>query len=168
MKKIILILAVLALLLISGCAKSVCKTPYFEFKKGDCCLDKNSNSICDADEKEEIAKQEVKDNQLQTLDDAKKAINEGKDVSLGNITGALTKKSCWLNSYHPLPPDPYDGSPRGESRWDNMGTPCIMIEDCKIVIESLAKSSGDKSEINITQWEKYGVVKCSEKMPVDE
>jgi hypothetical protein len=31
--------------------ESLCKTPYFEWKKGECCLDKNSNQICDNEER---------------------------------------------------------------------------------------------------------------------
>jgi len=30
--------------------ESICNTPYFEYKVGDCCLDKNGNNICDSDE----------------------------------------------------------------------------------------------------------------------
>ena len=39
--------------------KPVCNKPYFEFRKNDCCLDKNNNSICDIDEKTETAKDEA-------------------------------------------------------------------------------------------------------------
>ena len=38
-------------------AEKLCKTPYFEFKKGECCLDSNANSICDNDEKQQAPKQ---------------------------------------------------------------------------------------------------------------
>lgn len=52
---------IFSLALISGCGNgpedatgsavaSVCNAPYFEFKAGECCLDQNSNSICDSDE----------------------------------------------------------------------------------------------------------------------
>lgn len=37
------------LILILGC-QSICKEPYIEYKKGDCCLDKNEDNICDKDE----------------------------------------------------------------------------------------------------------------------
>jgi hypothetical protein len=30
--------------------ETACNSPYFEYKQGDCCLDKNTNSICDSDE----------------------------------------------------------------------------------------------------------------------
>ncbi|MAG52360.1 MAG: hypothetical protein CMH62_00185 [Nanoarchaeota archaeon] len=30
--------------------ESVCNAPYFEYKAGDCCLDKDANSVCDSDE----------------------------------------------------------------------------------------------------------------------
>ncbi len=53
MKKLIVILFIVSLLILSGCAKkeeSLCKTPYFEYKTGECCLDINSNQICDNDE----------------------------------------------------------------------------------------------------------------------
>ncbi|MBD3260085.1 MAG: hypothetical protein GF334_00100 [Candidatus Altiarchaeales archaeon] len=42
----------LVLLLFLGCVKpsSVCNKPYFEYKKGECCLDENNNKVCDKDE----------------------------------------------------------------------------------------------------------------------
>lgn len=42
----------LVLILLSGCigTGSTCKSPYIEYKKGDCCLDANENSICDREE----------------------------------------------------------------------------------------------------------------------
>ena len=30
--------------------ETVCNTPYFEYRVGECCVDKNANSICDSDE----------------------------------------------------------------------------------------------------------------------
>lgn len=30
--------------------RPICKLPYIEYKKGECCLDQNTNSICDKDE----------------------------------------------------------------------------------------------------------------------
>ncbi|MBU2560724.1 MAG: hypothetical protein KKD17_00340 [Nanoarchaeota archaeon] len=56
MKKGIIILAILAVLL-AGCASQrapniICSSPYMRHGDG-CCLDKNSNSICDVDEEEE-------------------------------------------------------------------------------------------------------------------
>ncbi len=64
------------LAIINGCSDSVedkttgavvkeplCNAPYFEFKTGECCLDSNSNRICDSDEQavvaEEPAQEEV-------------------------------------------------------------------------------------------------------------
>ena len=47
-------LLVIQLFLI-GCQpnnKAICNKPYFEFKLGECCLDKDNNQICDADEKQ--------------------------------------------------------------------------------------------------------------------
>lgn len=75
--------------LISGCAQTqqepLCKSPYIEYKAGECCLDQNINSICDADEKpvepiveetpEEEPKQEpVKETITFSVSDAKAAI----------------------------------------------------------------------------------------------
>lgn len=40
----------IVLLFISACTTQTCKEPYLEYKKGDCCLDSNSNGICDNDE----------------------------------------------------------------------------------------------------------------------
>ncbi len=59
MEKILVLL--LFIILITGCSwssdtagsvvkESVCNSPYFEFKTGECCLDQNSNKICDKDE----------------------------------------------------------------------------------------------------------------------
>ncbi len=67
MKKLLIILFLLSLLFISSCAKEVikessfCKKPYFEFRKGECCLDNNDNSICDSDEVKEEPKEEIKE-----------------------------------------------------------------------------------------------------------
>jgi hypothetical protein len=62
-KMVILTLVLLAIVTVSGCGSkegteaiagsavsSVCNAPYFEYKAGDCCLDSNSNNICDSDE----------------------------------------------------------------------------------------------------------------------
>ncbi|MBU4502921.1 MAG: trypsin-like peptidase domain-containing protein, partial [Nanoarchaeota archaeon] len=48
----LVLFGILALILLSGCAEKepLCKTPYFEYKTGECCLDKDSNQICDKDE----------------------------------------------------------------------------------------------------------------------
>ncbi|MDP6642246.1 MAG: hypothetical protein QGF74_02630 [Candidatus Nanoarchaeia archaeon] len=57
MKRLTIVLFLLSLLFISACVKetvikesSFCKDPYFEYKEGECCLDKSNNSICDKDE----------------------------------------------------------------------------------------------------------------------
>lgn len=59
--KLIIGLIVISLVLISGCAQIqtnqqikefLCKTPYIEYKTGECCLDANSNRICDKDEQQ--------------------------------------------------------------------------------------------------------------------
>ncbi|MBW2974649.1 thrombospondin type 3 repeat-containing protein [Candidatus Woesearchaeota archaeon] len=49
MKKLYYLIIPFLLIFIIGC--STCRKPYIEFKKGDCCLDSNSNGICDNDEK---------------------------------------------------------------------------------------------------------------------
>ena len=60
-KKYIISLLLITIVFISACSggsytgnvtKEVvsCNEPYFEFMTGKCCLDKNSNQICDADE----------------------------------------------------------------------------------------------------------------------
>jgi len=39
------------IIVVIGCSKEpTCKGDYYEFKQGDCCLDKDHNSVCDADE----------------------------------------------------------------------------------------------------------------------
>ena len=69
-KKLVFTLIIFSLVIISGCGKdtekatgsavaSVCNSPYFEFKAGECCLDKNTNSICDSDETIEEVKEDV-------------------------------------------------------------------------------------------------------------
>jgi len=57
MKRLTIVLFLLSLLFISACVKetvikesSFCKSPYFEYKEGECCLDEGNNSICDKDE----------------------------------------------------------------------------------------------------------------------
>jgi|SRR3989344_768302 len=57
MKRYMIFLLLFSIIFISACAKetviqesSFCKTPYFEYKVGECCLDQNSNSVCDNDE----------------------------------------------------------------------------------------------------------------------
>lgn len=68
LKLLIGILVVLTMMLTS-CSKGnvvkepTCKSPYIEFKAGECCLDQNSNSVCDNDEKpaEPIVKETPKE-----------------------------------------------------------------------------------------------------------
>ena len=69
MRKIVIIGIILIITLtITGCGnkevtenstintENTCNSPYFEYKTGECCLDKDSNNICDSDEetKEEV------------------------------------------------------------------------------------------------------------------
>ncbi|HLC32577.1 MAG TPA: trypsin-like peptidase domain-containing protein [Candidatus Nanoarchaeia archaeon] len=44
---------------------ALCKSPYYEWKTGDCCLDQNANQICDTDEKT-IQTAEMKSEESQT------------------------------------------------------------------------------------------------------
>lgn len=53
------LISVFALLFLAGCSYSepvieevstLCTPPYFEYKTGECCLDDNSNQLCDVDE----------------------------------------------------------------------------------------------------------------------
>ena len=58
MKKTVLFGILISIILISGagCEKQkepLCNSPYFEYKTGECCLDQDSNKICDNDEKQE-------------------------------------------------------------------------------------------------------------------
>lgn len=62
MKKNVFLLAILIILLVViGCGQQsaetikTCNPPYFEYQTGQCCLDQNSNSICDTDEQQETA-----------------------------------------------------------------------------------------------------------------
>ena len=65
MKKVVIALFLLTTLFISACAKEVvnessfCKKPYFEFKKGECCLDNNNNYVCDESEPKEEVKSKM-------------------------------------------------------------------------------------------------------------
>jgi len=66
MKKTILFGTILTVFLLIGCVqqtapqKETCKSPYIEYKLGECCLDSNGNNICDNDEKqEEVVVEEV-------------------------------------------------------------------------------------------------------------
>ncbi len=61
--KIILFGILIIVLLINGCGQedvnigiptSICKSPYIEYKVGECCVDTNNNSICDNDETSQL------------------------------------------------------------------------------------------------------------------
>jgi len=61
MKQTILLL--ILVILLAACTQStqsepLCKSPYIEYKVGDCCLDANDNNICDTDEKQPEPKSE--------------------------------------------------------------------------------------------------------------
>lgn len=62
MKKILLLILIV---FVSSCAKveevQLCNPPYFEYKSGECCLDQDSNKICDIDEKEEETEEITED-----------------------------------------------------------------------------------------------------------
>lgn len=86
MKKIIIALLTLAVLIISGCKEDitggavVCNKPYI-LVGGDCCLDKDDNSICDKDEIEETEpdpveppKEEIEEEQ--TIEEVEEIIEE--------------------------------------------------------------------------------------------
>lgn len=82
-------LLLLTMIVLTGCSSSedkttgsavkqtICNTPYFEYKAGECCLDQNTNSICDTDETTpapevvaETPKEEVKEEVKITVEDA--------------------------------------------------------------------------------------------------
>ncbi len=51
MNKTILIIFMAVCLVLMGCSKEpFCKSPSIEYQKGSCCLDSNSNNICDINE----------------------------------------------------------------------------------------------------------------------
>lgn len=66
MKRWFFVFLVVGLFVLSGCAEkevveeSLCNKPYFEYMKGQCCLDSNDNQICDKDEtkEEELVEEE--------------------------------------------------------------------------------------------------------------
>lgn len=70
--------------------QALCNPPYFEFKKGECCLDVNSNKVCDNDElkqkdaeinKSQASKKQVEDNPPSEFDKViTSLINKGIDV----------------------------------------------------------------------------------------
>jgi hypothetical protein len=66
---------------------SVCNAPYLEFKSGECCLDTNSNSICDSDEtivEEEVTEEvaEAKTEEAKTEETTTEAAPETKEVEI--------------------------------------------------------------------------------------
>src|SRR3989338_914500 len=88
------IILMIVLIFLSGCSftdktgsavKSVCNSPYFEYKTNECCLDTNANSICDKDEsvsdpvvaEEEPAAVEVKEEVVEEIP-AETAVEENK------------------------------------------------------------------------------------------
>jgi len=87
MKKLLIIgILVLCLLLVNGCSNEpVCNVPYFEYKTGECCLDKNSNQICDNDEKEESP--------IVSVNDDIKEDEESIETAFQPVQ-ALTVESC--------------------------------------------------------------------------
>ena len=62
-RKIVIIGLLIIISVITGCGNKestenivtevTCSSPYFEYKTGECCLDKDSNRVCDTDEKSE-------------------------------------------------------------------------------------------------------------------
>lgn len=57
MKKLVIAL----LIILIACQQTPqCNPPYFEWQKGACCLDINSNRVCDSDEKTESSQSELK------------------------------------------------------------------------------------------------------------
>lgn len=86
MRRSILLILFVGILLISGCTnstetnnsnnesvsntseeESLCSPPYIEYKKGECCLDKDNNSICDKDEEDKEEKEETDQEQNQSV-----------------------------------------------------------------------------------------------------
>lgn len=90
MKRTILFTILISIILISGagCEKkeSVCKTPYFEYKTGECCLDSNDNKICDND------KSVATEKQSEVVEETKEAIETpvGEPKADFKIFGAYT------------------------------------------------------------------------------
>lgn len=79
------LMAIFLLILATACIEiqqdesedGLCKPPYIEFKEGECCLDKNSNQICDNDEEESVTvpekqeiveKQEIQETEIEQLE----------------------------------------------------------------------------------------------------
>ena len=68
MKKGLFFAVFLSMIFIAGCSSgsvikdfsNVCNGHYFEYKKGDCCLDTNNNQVCDNDENLKIEPGSVK------------------------------------------------------------------------------------------------------------
>jgi hypothetical protein len=94
-KMVMFTFLLLAIITISGCGSddgaevtgkavdSICNAPYFEFKSGECCLDKNANSICDSDEDivEEVV-EEVKTEEVATTTTTATATTEVEEVTI--------------------------------------------------------------------------------------
>lgn len=64
MKRQLVVLTVLTLVFLVSCGKleTICKSPYIEYKRGECCLDGNGNGICDKDDNTESIKKTTADN----------------------------------------------------------------------------------------------------------
>ncbi len=62
------LIAVMFLVFVAGCSTTeypivdygsiICSSPYFEFKAGECCLDENSNQVCDSEEVEKFPEEQ--------------------------------------------------------------------------------------------------------------
>jgi len=119
MKQALLIIILISLIFLTGCSNgknnltdnaiiinqtnvsssliieeiSICNFPYIEYKKGDCCLDNNSNKICDKDEQPQI-KETVNNskNATKEIADVDKVFNYLKDKGI-----LVTEVSFWFN-----------------------------------------------------------------------
>lgn len=78
MKKMLIVLLVLGVLFTGGCKvfSADCNEPYFEFKRGYCCLDENSNFICD---NEEGAGGEAERQELSCSDECSEPVCDGRN-----------------------------------------------------------------------------------------
>ena len=88
MKRAIIVLLVLASVLIAGCQqKMVCNAPYI-LVGTECCLDADSNSVCDKDEKAEKIINEVSNETEQKVEINYNYTIEELDEKLRDLVGS--------------------------------------------------------------------------------
>ena len=77
MKQTLLLIIVILAMILASCGqetKTSCNAPYFEYQTGQCCLDSNSNSICDTDEQPTTQQSQTTDKNAEVEQFAEKLV----------------------------------------------------------------------------------------------